>query len=215
MNIDHQLIFININSFGVYMACVYLLRDSITNLIKIGRATNLEKRLADLKTANPRLEVAHIFDGINAVKIEGYLHRRFGIHQQDGEYFDVPIKEVIDYGNSVINDTAILADPQLNQLELVESTGPIDTATNTDWDLINKLTQIDSEISQLTIKREILLSKLRLRIGTSSGIENLATWKLQKTSRFNQTLFKQENNELFKSYLKTSMSRVLKYHRFL
>ena len=215
MNIDHQLIFININSFGVYMACVYLLRDSITNLIKIGRATNLEKRLADLKTANPRLEVAHIFDGINAVKIEGYLHRRFGIHQQDGEYFDVPIKEVIDYGNSVINDTAILADPQLNQLELVESTGPIDTATNTDWDLINKLTQVDSEISQLTIKREILLSKLRLRIGTSSGIENLATWKLQKTSRFNQTLFKQENNELFKSYLKTSMSRVLKYHRFL
>lgn len=197
------------------MACVYLLRDSITNLIKIGRATNLEKRLADLKTANPRLEVAHIFDGINAVKIEGYLHRRFGIHQQDGEYFDVPIKEVIDYGNSVINDTAILADPQLNQLELVESTGPIDTATNTDWDLINKLTQIDSEISQLTIKREILLSKLRLRIGTSSGIENLATWKLQKNSRFNQTLFKQENNELFKSYLKTSMSRVLKYHRFL
>jgi hypothetical protein len=122
---------------------------------------------------------------------------------------------VIDYGNSVINDTAILADPQLNQLELVKSTGPIDTATNMDWDLINKLTQIDSEISQLTIKREILLSKLRLRIGTSSGIENLATWKIQITSRFNQTLFKQENNELFKSYLKTSMSRVLKYHRFL
>jgi len=197
------------------MACVYLLRDPITNLIKIGRATNLEKRLADLKTANPRLEVAHIFDDINAVKIEGYLHRRFGVHQQDGEYFDVSIKEVIDYGNSVINDTAILADPQLNQLELVKSTGPIDTATNMDWDLINKLTQIDYEISQLTIKREILLSKLRLRIGTSSGIENLATWKIQTTSRFNQTLFKQENNELFKSYLKTSMSRVLKYHRFL
>jgi excinuclease UvrABC nuclease subunit len=37
------------------MPGVYLLHDPVTNFLKIGRATNLDDRLANLRTANPRL----------------------------------------------------------------------------------------------------------------------------------------------------------------
>jgi hypothetical protein len=66
-----------------------------------------------------------------------------------------------------------------------------------------------------TLKKEVLLAKLRLRIDTSAGIHNLASWKLCTTLRFNQALFSAENPDLFEKYKQASVSRFLKYHRFL
>jgi hypothetical protein len=197
------------------MPFVYLLRDSNTNLIKIGRTTNLATRLANLRTANPRLEEEYIFETDQAVSIEGYLHKRFAIHQQEGEYFDVPIEQVIEYGKRIIETSKILFDPKLAELESIQETNEAMSSTDEDWGLINELTELDSEISELMLKKDLLLAKLRLRIGTSAGIKNLASWNLRTTSRFNQSLFSAENPDLFEKYKQASISRHLKWHRFL
>jgi hypothetical protein len=197
------------------MPYVYLLRDPNTNLIKIGRATNLETRLANLRTANPRLEKVYVFETEQAVSIERFLHKRFAIYQQEGEYFDVPIEQVIEYGTKIIAESEILFDPKLAELESVNETNPVMPSTHADWDLVNELTELDAEISELMLKKEVLLAKLRLRIDTSAGIQDLASWKLRTTLRFNQDLFRTENPDLFEKYKQATISRHLKYHRFL
>ena len=197
------------------MPCVYLLRDPNTNLIKIGRATNLAARLANLRTANPRLEEAYIFETDRAVSIEGYLHKRFAIHQQEGEYFDIPIEQVIEYGKKIIEESEVLFDPKLAELKSIQETNAAMPSTDADWDLVNQLTELDAEISELMLKKEILLAKLRLRIGASAGIQNLASWNLRTTMSFNQSLFSTENPDLFEKYKQANVSRHLKYHRFL
>jgi hypothetical protein len=197
------------------MPCVYLLRDPNTSLIKIGRATNLASRLANLRTANPRLEEAHIFETDQAVSIEKYLHKRFAIYQQEGEYFDVPIEQVIEYGTRIIEESQILFNPKLAELKSIQQTNAEMPSTHADWDLVNELTELDAEISELMLKKEILLARLSLRIGTSAGIQNLASWNVRTTLRFNQSLFGKENPDLLKKYKQASVSRHLKYHRFL
>jgi len=197
------------------MPYVYLLRDPNTNLIKIGRATNLATRLANLRTANPRLEEAYVFETDQAVSIERYLHKRFAIYQQEGEYFDIPIEQVIEYGKKIIKESEILFDPKLAELESIQETNAAMPSTHADWDLVNQLTELDAEISELMLKKELLLAKLRLRIGASAGIQNLASWNLRTTMRFNQSLFSAENPDLFEQYKEANVSRHLKYHRFL
>lgn len=197
------------------MPCVYLLRDPLNNLIKIGRATNFETRFANLRTANPRLEKVHLFDTPQAVALEGQLHKRFGIHRQEGEYFNVSIDTVMDFAVSTLDRISIFTNPRLGELQALTATTPKQSATSDDWDLINQLTEIDSKLAELELEREILRTKLQLRIGSSDGIENLASWKLRTTMRFNQTLFETENAELFEKYKQASVTRTLKYHRFL
>lgn len=197
------------------MPYVYLLRDPNTNLIKIGRAINLETRLANLRTANPRLEKVYVFETEQAVSIERYLHKRFAIHQQEGEYFDIPIEQVIEYGTKIIEESQILFDPKLAELESIQQINAEMSSTHADWELINQLTELDAEISELMLKKEILLAKLRLRIGASAGIQNLASWNVRTTLRFNQSLFGEENPDLLEKYKQASVSRHLKYHRFL
>jgi hypothetical protein len=197
------------------MPCVYLLRDPVTNLIKIGRATNFETRLANLRTANPRLEEAHRIDTPQAVALEGQLHKRFGIHRQEGEYFDVSIETVKDYARVTLDRISIFTNPRLGELQALTTTTPKQSATSEDWDLINKLTEIDSKLAELELEKEILRAKLQLRVDTSIGIENLASWKIRATMRFNQRLFEADHADLFEKYKQKSVTRTLKYHRFL
>ncbi len=202
-------------STGGPMAFVYLLRDPSSNLIKIGRATNLEQRLRNLRTANPNLELVHAFENVDAVKVEGYLHKKFAIHQQDGEFFDVSVEKVIEYGEEVIGLTSIFNNPELKKLQKIENTTSSLTASPEDWKLINKLTEIDSKIANLELEREVLISQLKLRIGRSSGIQRLVSWKNRTTNRFDQNLFREEHESLFERYKKSVTSRFFVYHRFL
>ncbi len=202
-------------STGGPMAYVYLLRDPSSNLIKIGRATNLEQRLRNLRTANPNLELVHAFENVDAVKVEGCLHKKFAIYQQDGEFFDVSVEKVIEYGEEVIGLTSIFNNPELKKLHKIECTTSSLTASPEDWKLINKLTEIDSKIANLELEREVLISQLKLRVGRSSGIQRLVSWKNRTTNRFDQNLFREEHESLFERYKKSVTSRFFVYHRFL
>jgi hypothetical protein len=51
--------------------------------------------------------------------------------------------------------------------------------------------------------KEITDAQLRVAVGTTSGIEGICSWNRRMTSKpiFNQEEFKEENFELYKSYL--------------
>ena len=65
---------------------VYFIRALGTDLMKIGSASNVMKRLGALQTGSPhRLWLMHICDG--GLKEEGDLHRRFAQFRRNGEWF--------------------------------------------------------------------------------------------------------------------------------
>ena len=82
---------------------VYFIRDGRGN-IKIGVSQDVDERLHQLQTANPnKLEVVmclHVPRLDHAYAIETELHKRFGSHRKNGEWFDEqPIRRWIDDGN--------------------------------------------------------------------------------------------------------------------
>lgn len=74
----------------------YLIKDTSTGFIKIGRSKNPKNRLKVLSLANMNLELVHVFD----FNIESYLHREFKNNNVDGEWFDVSAEDVINLVSS-------------------------------------------------------------------------------------------------------------------
>lgn len=66
--------------------CVYVLGTPGSNVVKIGRTTNLKKRLADIQRMSPvPLEVLWTHPG--GFELESALHRRFANIRSHGEWF--------------------------------------------------------------------------------------------------------------------------------
>ena len=93
------------------MSGVYVLKDNETNLLKIGRASNLKERLSNLRTANPRLELVQWFETDDDSTVEAYVHSKLVKHRKSGEFFEV---------NSVIEELVQIR-AQIKTLECLDS----------------------------------------------------------------------------------------------
>ena len=59
-------------------------------VIKIGKAVDIGKRIADLSTASPiNLVLVASIQSDNARKLEGHLHKTFAKHRLNGEWFEL------------------------------------------------------------------------------------------------------------------------------
>jgi hypothetical protein len=85
------------------MSGVYVLKDVETNLLKIGRATNLKERLSNLRTANPRLELIQWFETDDDSTVEAYIHSKLVKHRKSGEFFEVNSVIAISEIESILN----------------------------------------------------------------------------------------------------------------
>ncbi|MEN9422484.1 MAG: hypothetical protein RLZZ107_1965, partial [Bacteroidota bacterium] len=85
------------------MSGVYVLKDSETNLLKIGRATNLKERLSNLRTANPRLELVQWFETDDDSTVEAYIHSKLVKHRKSGEFFEINSVIAISEIESILN----------------------------------------------------------------------------------------------------------------
>lgn len=76
----------------------YLIKDTKTGLIKIGRSENPQKRLFSLQCGNTnKLELIHVIDA----NIEQKLHYKFAHKRLRGEWFNVELGEVVSYVESM------------------------------------------------------------------------------------------------------------------
>lgn len=86
---------------------IYVIKDSIREVYKIGRGVCAKKRFKGLKTANPGIELIAFYDGVESD--ETYLHSKFkdiGSHV-DGEWFrldDEDLEEIKSYFSVTIDD---------------------------------------------------------------------------------------------------------------
>ena len=78
-----------------YDSYVYFIQDKMSNMIKIGKANDVEKRLKQLQTSCPyELELLSYIPGDES--LEKDIHKKFSEYRHRGEWF-MPKKEIFDY----------------------------------------------------------------------------------------------------------------------
>ncbi len=197
------------------MPTVYLLSDQQTQFIKIGRATNFTERYANLRTANPWLGIGYLLETEQASYVEKCMHQRFAHLRQEGEFFDVSLTEAKDYLEKVHQTSQIIFNPDIEALATIAPNEDIMEPDASDWELITKISELNAEIAAIELKRDALEVMLKLKIGESAGIRNMATWATQIRNTFDSARFREENPGVYEQYQRETSSRIFKYRRFL
>jgi hypothetical protein len=197
------------------MPTVYLLSDQKTQFIKIGRATNFTDRYANLRTANPWLGIGYLLETEHASYVEKCMHQRFAHLRQEGEFFDISLTEAKDYLDKVHQTSQVIFDPRLDILADITPNQELIEPDSSDWELITQISELNAEIAAVELKRDALEVALKLKIGESGGIRNMATWATQARNTFDSPRFREENPEVYEQYQRETSSRVFRYRRFL
>jgi len=84
---------------------VYLIKDSLTGYIKIGKSKHPQKRLAQLQTGTGgKLVLLQAFDVENDLVVEKRLHQMFWKSRKRGEWFHFPSEDYISFIVSFIGE---------------------------------------------------------------------------------------------------------------
>lgn len=193
------------------MSGVYVLRDNESNLIKIGRASDLRRRLANLRTANPRLEVVQWFETENDSTVEAYVHSKLIKFRKAGEFFEVSPAIAIAEIESILN--LLSKKPTNEEVDSVRSLSDLASArspTPEETNMFQEIVQIRAQIKTLQCLDDVMSEILMVRIGACDGIEGWASFSGMRTDRFDATRFRNENPEIAKKYIETSYRRMLR-----
>jgi len=103
--------------------CIYLIRDSIMHMTKIGSTTDVQNRLWTLQTGCPQdLELVGYIEADDPQALEQELHRRFEHRHHRGEWFnlsDSDIALILDYHNATIAFEVFIGEEKAAQLQMV------------------------------------------------------------------------------------------------
>ena len=193
------------------MSGVYVLKDNESNLIKIGRASDLQRRLANLRTANPRLEVVQWFETANDSTVEAYVHSKLIKFRKAGEFFEVSPAIAIAEIELILN--LLSKKPTNEEVDSVRSLSDLASArspTPEEANMFQEIVQIRAQIKTLQCLDDVMSEILMVRIGACDGIEGWASFPGMKADRFDATRFRNENPELAQKYIETTYRRMLR-----
>ena len=198
------------------MPGVYLLHDPATNFLKIGRATNLDDRLANLRTANPRLVLLEWIETKFESSVESYVHNRLSVYRREGEFFEVTPEQA----KQEIEDALTLLaqkpdETELQQINALVTTEPARGAINSELELINEILKIRAELQKLNLKEGVLIDRLKISIGASSGLDNWATFKSVMRQTIDVQSLRREYPEIADRFSNRSTSRTLRIQPFI
>lgn len=193
------------------MSGVYVLQDQETKLVKIGRATCLKDRLANLRTGNPRLELVRWFETEDDSMVEAYVHSRLVKHRRAGEFFDVSPVLAVTEVDTILNVLSTKpADEQVDTVRALSDLAESRQPTPEEVAMFEELVQIRAQIKTLECLDSVLSQILMVRIGACDGIEGWATFGGTNVNRFDAGRFRRENPELAQRYMERSYQRVLR-----
>lgn len=196
------------------MGIVYVYRSGDRDVFKIGRATDLGKRIKTHATGNPEpLTEFAVIETQYASQCETYLHHRLrarrSTRSEATEFFEVDpgelaalVEDARHYADEVL---PLVAEAERLAGEQCEPTvlPPSETAT----ELHRRLLKVREEYDTLGFEKDRLEAELKLIIGTTSGIERIADWRVVLSQRFDTELFKADYPELYEAYCRETRSR--------
>ena len=191
---------------------VYVLSAGDTNRTKIGRTKgSIADRIYQLQTGNPFVitERDHIATAY-ASKVESYLHALLApVRGESGEWFEVA---QVDLDQALEQARSYAAHLEATQ-ETIESLVGVqvedreEAASEQDHDLHLELLRLYAEHKRIEVEIERRESRLKLRIGSASHLETIASWKHVSGKRLDQTRLKEERPDLYEAFSKQINTR--------
>lgn len=196
------------------MGCVYIYRSGEGNVFKIGRATDLARRLKTHATGNPEpLTEFAVIETEHPSQCETYLHHRLrtkrSTRSEGNEWFEVDPDELA----ALVEDARHYADEVLLMIAEAERLSEevceerILQPTDGVLETYRALVDVRERYDTLGFEKDRLEAELKLVIGTALGIEGIAGWKTVASRKFDTDLFKSERPDLYPSFLRESRSR--------
>jgi len=193
------------------MPGLYILLDPASMFIKIGRTNDLETRLANLRTGNPRLQLVHWYETPHDVLVESYVHAKLVAYRENGEFFNVSTEvaalEVADILAMLDTRPEQSSIDQVRQLNLLIAPRE---PNQEEIKLMRKIIDLKSKIKTLKVQEEILSDQLVVLIGETTGLNGWASFNVVNTLRFDSIKYQKDYPELVQPYLKSTYTRILK-----
>lgn len=198
------------------MSGVYILRDPVTDYLKIGRATNFDERLANLRTANPRLILLEWVETTFDSLVESYVHNRLARFRKEGEFFQVShdtVKQEIREALELINQRP--SDESLQAVADIQSLAPARDAVDGEVSLLLEILAVRSELGKLKLKESVLLDQLKVSVGENAGLNNWVTYSATLRQSIDTLAIRRDLPEIAEKYTVKTVSRTLKIQPFI
>ncbi len=95
---------------------VYVVRTTVVGRFKIGKTNNIDRRLAQLRTVDPDIELVMAIPSQDTTVTELDAHYEMRQHHYKGELFDIPEEELERLRAWLINETGV-ENPRLHSTE--------------------------------------------------------------------------------------------------
>jgi hypothetical protein len=183
---------------------VYVLREGVSNVFKVGRTKGeVDGVVKRLRTGNSQpLNIFAVIETNKESACEAYFHRRLvsrRVVQGGGwEFFEMESEQDMRRTIEEFEDSARELEDirhEVAQFRGLQCNDDLVDSTPEDRALLAKLLSIKEEQAYLQLEQERLESKLKLRIGAAAGIRGVATWKSEP--RFDEQSFKERDPEAY------------------
>ena len=198
------------------MPGVYILNDPATQYLKIGRATRIEDRFANLRTANPRLVLLEWVETPYDSALESYIHNRLASFRREGEFFEVDIdtvKREITAAISLLSERP--TNEVLSEVISIQDVTPSRDPMDEEIYLLSKILNIRSELEKLRLEESVLLDRLKVSVGLSAGLNNWVTFNPVERRSIDMTALERDFPEMLEKYRIKSISRTLRIQPFI
>ena len=198
------------------MPGVYILNDPATQYLKIGRATRIEDRFANLRTANPRLVLLEWVETPYDSALESYIHNRLASFRREGEFFEVDIdtvKREITAAISLLSERP--TNEALSEVISIQDVTPSRDPMDEEVYLLSKILNIRSELEKLRLEESVLLDRLKVSVGLSAGLNNWVTFNPVERRSIDMTALERDFPEMLEKYRIKSVSRTLRIQPFI
>jgi T5orf172 domain-containing protein len=203
------------------MAVVYFLRHGDEDLFKLGKARTLEGRLRNHHTSNPRLTVFAVIETENmaeASACEAYL--KGSLQSRRYRYAESTAEEVFALTPADVEkamqdaqqflEQDVPRQKEVDRLATAPSDGRLLIPGNGDWDTYWRLLEVREAEYTARLGRVRLENTLKLKIGTSDGLEGIASWKTQPRHDFDEQRFKLEHLQMWRAFQRECTVRTLR-----
>jgi hypothetical protein len=193
---------------------VYIYRSGTGNIFKIGKATDVAKRVRAHTTGNPEpLTEFAIIETEEASKCETYLHHRLrsrrSTRSSATEFFEVDpdelpvlIEDARHYVRELLPafaEAERLGDAWCDDRVLVPSEDVLAT--------YRELLEVCETHDTLGFQREFLKARLKIAVGTASGIERVADWRAVTRQRLDGELLRRDRRDIYDKYQRQTRFR--------
>jgi|HubBroStandDraft_6_1064221.scaffolds.fasta_scaffold94329_3 hypothetical protein len=198
------------------MGCVFFARRGDESIYRLGISAFSDSKMMSLVLKDPEFKFHQAIETECPSDCEKFLQGYFASHKvgSDPTLFwlaDGEIEKAVEVAESFVAKFLPLR-KTAQTLSNRSTDRRYSVPTKRQMEIYQKLRRVREEEFRLQLRREYLENELKAAIGTTAGLQGIASWSSQAQKRFDSALFKSENPALYAAYQKEKTVRVFRLH---